>query len=103
MKIKLINFFKAIWHWRQSFRNYFLKKKLKKAVTNKRKSQRKLKTKIYKELRSFLGIDKHDDVSKFIPYDYKTRVRAQTHVYEKYGDEMRMLDVSLGVNLRCKS
>lgn len=92
------NFLNRIWYWRKTRKFNQINKQLIKAVKNKAKKQRALKIEIMKDIREYLGIDKND-MSKFIPYDYKTRIRVKTAIAEKHGEQMTNLNVQLSDKL----
>lgn len=92
-------FFSFIWPWSSYWNIRKTSNKLVKAIENKQKKRVKLAKKIRTEVRQYLGIGK-DDKSEYIPPDYKTRIRTRAAVYEKFGDEMRTLDVKLDNKLK---
>lgn len=93
---KLISF---IWPWSSYWKIRRTNKKLVNAIQNKEKKRVKLAKLIRKEIRQYLGIGK-DDRSEYIPRDYKTRVRTRAAIYEKYGNEMKALNVNLSTKLK---
>lgn len=99
MLTQLKLFFFRIWYWRKHLKFNKINKNLTTAVVSKSKKRRVLAEQITTEMRSFLGFDK-DDKSNFIPYDYKTRVRVQAHINEKYGYQMTSLNLKLNTKLQ---
>lgn len=94
-----INFFRKLWYFRRYMRLYKANKILKKAADNKVKERQQLMKEIMAEIRSFLGVGK-DDMSIYIPYDYKTRVRTKEHIYTKFGERMAKHKVTLTTQLK---
>lgn len=95
--LKIVLFFKSIWHIRKTLRFRRINNKLYKTIEDREVDRIILKGRIVKMVKEYIAINTS---SQFIPPWYKSNAEIKEEILIKYGDDMERLGIKIYNNLK---